>query len=116
MCITHLSTKFSLTYLENLQFDLNKIEKTSTKTNQIQTLKKKITTMLKVLNDIKQGAKIHDIKQKEYMENIIGLVKKRDINTSHKRKKITTVPWEIGKALHEQEQELIKTKKRKKKQ
>jgi len=113
-CMTRLGAKFSESYLKDLEIDLAKIDETKTNKNQLQILKKKVAKMTKLVDSIEKGAKIHDEDQKQYMRNLIELVKKRDINTSHKRKKITTVPWEIGKAQYEQQR--LKSQKKKKKQ
>lgn len=112
--MTRACTKFSADYLKNLEADLAKIEQKNPNKLQLQSVKRKLARMVRVVDEVEKGLKIHEQDKKDYMEDLIELVKKRDINTLHNRKKITTVPWETGKALYEKKTR--ETKKRKKKQ
>ena len=104
-------------FLQEIEFEIEKIKQDTKNSKPLTVLKKKVAYLSKVVEQLIQGGKEHDKEQKEYTQTILELLKKESINISHKRKKITTVPWKTGAELYEEQlAEILKLKKRKKKQ
>ena len=104
-------------FLQEIDFEIGKIDQDKKNTKQLTILRKKVAYLTKVVNQLIEGSRVHDKEQKEYTQDILELLKKESINISSKRKNITTVPWQTGSELYKQRQEAVsKLKKQKKKQ
>lgn len=114
-CLTNDSIEVVERQLKKIKNNILSIEKTNTYTKQISVIKKKQTALSIIVAELKKGIKAHDEFKDEYMKNMIMYVKTQEINARPKQESIKTVAWNIGKHEYNEQQNLLKRKRKKKK-
>ena len=88
-----------------------KISKLSPKDKQI---KKQLRAIQKQVKELRQRIDIDEKQKKIYAHKMLDLVKRRQINVHHNKRKVRVAPWTTGYERTKEQQEIEKEKESKK--
>ena len=77
--------------------------------------KDKIRKLLARIDELEKQLAAVEKEKREFMHEMLSLVKRREINVHHTKRKIRTVPWLTGYERTKEIQQLEEERKRKKK-